>query len=110
VYNIFLMSNDPVNQTVAQGGLTQMVNHVFARCKTVTPYEGPESATDSDISGISSKRGSVAPSTPDSAPASALPTGDSTSEGGGEASQEPDEQDVPIPSPADTLETSPAYS
>ena len=110
VYNIFLMSNDPVNQTVAQGGLTQMVNHVFARCKTVTPYGGPESATDSDISGISSKRGSVAPSTPDSAPASALPTGDSTSEGGGEASQEPDEQDVPIPSPADTLETSPAYS
>uniref|UniRef100_D8PRN3 SEC7 domain-containing protein n=1 Tax=Schizophyllum commune (strain H4-8 / FGSC 9210) TaxID=578458 RepID=D8PRN3_SCHCM len=28
VYNIFLLSNDPVNQTVAQGGLTQMVNHL----------------------------------------------------------------------------------
>ncbi|KAI0368107.1 Sec7-domain-containing protein [Pilatotrama ljubarskyi] len=33
VYNIFLLSVDPVNQMVAQGGLTQMVNHVFARCK-----------------------------------------------------------------------------
>lgn len=31
VYNIFLMSTDPVNQTVAQGGLTQMVHHVFSR-------------------------------------------------------------------------------
>ena len=31
VYNIFLMSPDPVNQTVAQGGLTQMVHHVFSR-------------------------------------------------------------------------------
>ncbi|EIW61429.1 Arf family guanine nucleotide exchange factor SEC7 [Trametes versicolor FP-101664 SS1] len=33
VYNIFLLSLDAVNQMVAQGGLTQMVNHVFARCK-----------------------------------------------------------------------------
>lgn len=33
VYNIFLLSPDPINQTVAQGGLTQMVHHVFARCK-----------------------------------------------------------------------------
>ena len=33
VYNIFLLSVDPVNQMVAQGGLTQIVNHVFARCK-----------------------------------------------------------------------------
>ncbi|KAI0082485.1 hypothetical protein K474DRAFT_1585733 [Panus rudis PR-1116 ss-1] len=33
VYNVFLLSTDPVNQTVAQGGLTQMVNHVFSRCK-----------------------------------------------------------------------------
>jgi len=33
VYNIFLLSLDPVNQMVAQGGLTQIVNHVFARCK-----------------------------------------------------------------------------
>lgn len=33
VYNVFLLSNDPVNQMVAQGGLTQMVHHVFTRCK-----------------------------------------------------------------------------
>lgn len=32
VYNVFLLSQDPVNQMVAQGGLTQMVNHVFSRC------------------------------------------------------------------------------
>ncbi|KAG6814203.1 hypothetical protein H0H92_000880 [Tricholoma furcatifolium] len=33
VYNVYLLSSDPVNQGVAQGGLTQMVQHVFARCK-----------------------------------------------------------------------------
>jgi len=33
VYNIFLLSTDPVNQMVAQGGLTQMVHHVFTRCR-----------------------------------------------------------------------------
>ncbi|KAG8874344.1 guanine nucleotide exchange protein for ADP-robosylation factor [Tulasnella sp. 331] len=33
VYNVFLLSSDPVNQMVAQGGLTQMVNHVFTRAK-----------------------------------------------------------------------------
>jgi brefeldin A-inhibited guanine nucleotide-exchange protein len=36
VYNVFLLSNDPVNQMVAQGGLTQMVHHVFTRCTTST--------------------------------------------------------------------------
>ncbi|KAI6119382.1 hypothetical protein EDD16DRAFT_1692684 [Pisolithus croceorrhizus] len=34
VYNVFLLSTDPVNQMVAQGGLTQMVHHIFARCGT----------------------------------------------------------------------------
>lgn len=33
VYNVFLLSMDPVTQTVAQGGLTQMVHHVFTRCR-----------------------------------------------------------------------------
>ncbi|KAF7332149.1 Guanine nucleotide exchange factor [Mycena kentingensis (nom. inval.)] len=33
VYNVFLLSSDPINQMVAQGGLTQMVHHVFTRCK-----------------------------------------------------------------------------
>lgn len=37
VYNVFLLSVDPVNQMVAQGGLAQMVNHVFARCKINPP-------------------------------------------------------------------------
>ena len=31
VYNVFLLSNDVGNQVVAQGGLTQMVHHVFGR-------------------------------------------------------------------------------
>jgi brefeldin A-inhibited guanine nucleotide-exchange protein len=40
VYNIFLLSTDPVNQMVAQGGLTQMVHHVFTRIgKTKPPSE-----------------------------------------------------------------------
>ncbi|KAF8231895.1 hypothetical protein L208DRAFT_1361758 [Tricholoma matsutake] len=34
VYNVFLLSTDPVNQMVAQGGLTQIVHHVFTRCRT----------------------------------------------------------------------------
>ncbi|KIL70092.1 hypothetical protein M378DRAFT_156145 [Amanita muscaria Koide BX008] len=33
VYNVFLLSTDPVNQMVAQGGLTQMVHHIFTRCR-----------------------------------------------------------------------------
>ncbi|KZT24537.1 hypothetical protein NEOLEDRAFT_1094323 [Neolentinus lepideus HHB14362 ss-1] len=45
VYNVFLLSTDPVNQMVAQGGLTQMVHHVFTRCKIEeshpTPSESP---------------------------------------------------------------------
>ncbi|WVQ80563.1 hypothetical protein IAT38_002668 [Cryptococcus sp. DSM 104549] len=31
VYNVFLLSPDGANQVVAQGGLTQMVHHVFGR-------------------------------------------------------------------------------
>ncbi|KAH7916093.1 Sec7-domain-containing protein [Hygrophoropsis aurantiaca] len=37
VYNVFLLSTDAVNQMVAQGGLTQMVHHVFTRCRSTTP-------------------------------------------------------------------------
>ncbi|KAF8897505.1 sec7 guanine nucleotide exchange factor [Infundibulicybe gibba] len=39
VYNVFLLSTDPVNQMVAQGGLTQMVHHVFTRCRVSNPKE-----------------------------------------------------------------------
>jgi brefeldin A-inhibited guanine nucleotide-exchange protein len=110
VYNIFLMSNDPVNQTVAQGGLTQMVNHVFARCKTVESFEGTdrESVTDSGISGLSSRRGSVASSSPDSVPAPSLPTGGTTSEGEGESPQE--ERNEEGATSVGSLGTSPVYS
>jgi brefeldin A-inhibited guanine nucleotide-exchange protein len=34
VYNVFLLSTDAVNQMVAQGGLTQMVHHIFTRCSS----------------------------------------------------------------------------
>ena len=87
VYNIFLMSNDSVNQTVAQGGLTQMVNHVFARCKTSVGGADRESVTDSGTSGILSRRGSVALASPDSVPPPSLPAGGTTPEEG-EATQE----------------------
>ncbi|KAG0709598.1 hypothetical protein DFH29DRAFT_884876 [Suillus ampliporus] len=39
VYNVFLLSTDVVNQMVAQGGLTQMVHHIFTRCR------GPDGTT-----------------------------------------------------------------
>ena len=41
VYNVFLLSNDAANQVVAQGGLTQMVHHVFGR--VVRPDAKPTS-------------------------------------------------------------------
>lgn len=31
VYNVYLLSSDTTNQMIAQGGLTQMVHHIFAR-------------------------------------------------------------------------------
>jgi brefeldin A-inhibited guanine nucleotide-exchange protein len=37
VYNVFLLSNDAPNQIVAQGGLTQMVHHVFQRVVRPNP-------------------------------------------------------------------------
>lgn len=59
VYNVFLLSNDPINQTVAQGGLTQMVNHVFTRCKVSgSPLRSDSTAT------LSSKAGGGAASSP----------------------------------------------
>ncbi|CAE6407293.1 unnamed protein product [Rhizoctonia solani] len=53
VYNVFLLSNDPVNQMVAQGGLTQMVNHVFGRCKV-----GEDGSTEPETPGTPSLTGS----------------------------------------------------
>jgi brefeldin A-inhibited guanine nucleotide-exchange protein len=41
VYNVFLLSTDPGTQTAAQAGLTQMVQHVFSRCR-IDRHEGAE--------------------------------------------------------------------
>ena len=57
VYNIFLLSTDPINQTVAQGGLTQMVNHVFARCKLDTPPFPTSESTATVASSRGSEKG-----------------------------------------------------
>ncbi|KAH8105989.1 hypothetical protein BXZ70DRAFT_998132 [Cristinia sonorae] len=95
VYNVFLLSADSVNQTVAQGGLTQMVNHVFSRCKL-----GPPSLSRSESSATlsSSKMGegqiptkdlhpssppqfSLPPLTPPSAPRSIAETLESVEDG-----------------------------
>lgn len=66
VYNVFLLSMDPVNQMVAQGGLTQMVNHVFARCRPTSPRSSysDSSATlaSKDDRPAYSKRPSLTPS------------------------------------------------
>jgi brefeldin A-inhibited guanine nucleotide-exchange protein len=48
VYNIFLLSTDQVNQMVAQGGLTQMVHHVFTRCRRENSLKASTS-TDFDV-------------------------------------------------------------
>ncbi len=80
VYNIFLMSPDPVNQTIAQGGLTQMVHHVFTRCNIgsgslsasidSSTLHSPrtEESTGMNIKGRRSSRPSLTPSTPETYP------------------------------------------
>jgi len=103
VYNVFLMSNDPINQTVAQGSLTQMVNHVFARCKIGVDRED---VTDSAKSEASSRRGSVAPSTPDSVAKPSSPTGDAEAE---TPQEERDEQTAAALTSTEILEPSPLH-
>jgi brefeldin A-inhibited guanine nucleotide-exchange protein len=74
VYNIFLLSPDPVNQTVAQGGLTQMVHHVFSRVNLSNFSRGnsvDESSPHSSRPQSSlrhSSRPSQTPSTPETYP------------------------------------------
>ena len=62
VYNIFLLSTDPINQTVAQGGLAQMVNHVFARCKLDSAFFPTSESTATVASSRDSERGERGPS------------------------------------------------
>ncbi|KAK0453821.1 hypothetical protein EV421DRAFT_1766756 [Armillaria borealis] len=65
VYNIFLLSTDPVNQMVAQGGLTQMTHHVFTRCKIGTLRDSGNFASSSSQGSVSSfsRRASLAGAT-----------------------------------------------
>ncbi|KAF9462613.1 hypothetical protein BDZ94DRAFT_1260846 [Collybia nuda] len=65
VYNVFLLSADPVNQMVAQGGLTQMVHHVFTRCRTRVPPADPVFSLSGHESNPSSNRVSFAIPTPE---------------------------------------------
>jgi brefeldin A-inhibited guanine nucleotide-exchange protein len=70
VWNVFLLSMDPVTQTVAQGGLTQMVHHVFTRCHVDKSEEPDESVfplrnvSSEDASSLHTDTVSVTPSTP----------------------------------------------
>ncbi|KAI5122163.1 hypothetical protein M0805_007062 [Coniferiporia weirii] len=98
VYNVFLLSPDPVNQTVAQGGLTQMVHHVFTRCKVSgnrsdsidgSLPQSPKPDSSSLRSRPSSKRPSLTPSTPDTFPLPPLtPPNDADEESSEKANEE----------------------
>lgn len=61
VYNVFLLSNDTNNQVVAQGGLTQMVHHVFSR--VVRPAHRASTSKHGSING-GSRSGMSQPPTP----------------------------------------------
>ncbi|CAA7259735.1 unnamed protein product [Cyclocybe aegerita] len=83
VYNIFLLSTDPVNQMVAQGGLTQMVHHVFTRCRRGTAAKSsPEtSSSQGDLANQPSpSRASFSHSQPDLPDDEATMNGDQNSE------------------------------
>ena len=59
VYNVFLLSQDSTNQMVAQGALSQMVNHVFMRCKTAGPSITPSMVPSSRRASAHIPNGSV---------------------------------------------------
>ena len=59
VYNVFLLSTDPVNQMVAQGGLTQMVHHVFGRCRFDRAHIDPVIMSPSTQHGALSARSTI---------------------------------------------------
>jgi brefeldin A-inhibited guanine nucleotide-exchange protein len=62
VYNIFLLSQSPMTQNVAQGGLTQMVHHIFTRIQTVPQAQ---LAVDQPISAAQSTFSLSTPTTAD---------------------------------------------
>ena len=92
VYNVFLLSQDPVNQMVAQGSLTQMVNHVFTRCQIgeapASRANGHSDSMDSSSSRdaptilpSSERRSSSASSAPENVPATPLTPSQGTTNG-----------------------------
>jgi brefeldin A-inhibited guanine nucleotide-exchange protein len=60
VYNVFLLSQDSTNQMVAQGVLSQMVNHVFMRCQTPGPSIAPPTTSSGRRASAHITNGSVA--------------------------------------------------
>lgn len=87
VYNVFLMSTDPVDQTVAQGGLTQMVHHIFGRCKTALDLVKEAAGSMASLVGkaemegavFPKKRSTFGPATPDTGKAQSLSSRDEVS-------------------------------
>ena len=63
VYNIFLLSTDPINQMVAQGGLTQMVHHVFGRVNVAAAVAAAFEKSASSTNGATTPAGGD-PTTP----------------------------------------------
>jgi brefeldin A-inhibited guanine nucleotide-exchange protein len=65
VYNVFLLSNDAANQVVAQGGLTQMVHHVFGRVVRPDPksagFARRSTLGESEARRLESREGTPAP-------------------------------------------------
>jgi brefeldin A-inhibited guanine nucleotide-exchange protein len=59
VYNIFLLSPSPVTQNVAQGGLTQMVHHIFGRAA--------EGNVEANMNGAGQSQNNINSQTPHSA-------------------------------------------
>jgi brefeldin A-inhibited guanine nucleotide-exchange protein len=99
VYNVFLLSNDPVNQMVAQGGLTQMVNHVFARCNVEEDAGALESLSPSapGSRGPQSVKGGASQNASASASVASLAIPQPNANGAEEHSEVPG-QDVVLPS------------
>ncbi|TKY88681.1 hypothetical protein EX895_002312 [Sporisorium graminicola] len=56
VYNIFLMSKSPANQAIAQGSLTQMVHHVFARVPRSASAGSGATSTSNSTSDVTQSR------------------------------------------------------
>jgi brefeldin A-inhibited guanine nucleotide-exchange protein len=79
VWNVFLLSNDPVTQTVAQGGLTQMAHHIFTRCHVESSEESDDQGSMVSLGSISSDKASLSTTNLDTVSVTpSTPTGDAT--------------------------------